>query len=81
MSDQIIQEEKWSYVLFSRNNDWFLTFLAGGVVELDATVRLLPDEIQRIQAGTLSASVLVERFKKDTSLTSDRRLNQPVWPQ
>ena len=46
----IIAEKPWSYVVFSNGNETLLTLMAGGVMEVDYTVRLGEDEVQRIRA-------------------------------
>jgi hypothetical protein len=81
MSDEIISEERWSYVLFSRKGEWLLTFLSGGPVEVDHTVRLSYDEIQKLRSGTLAASALILRLKSDPESYSSRELQPPIWPQ
>ena len=38
--NEVLAEEPWSYILFRQGRTYLLTYLSGGVVELDYTVEL-----------------------------------------
>lgn len=77
----VIAEKAWSYVLFDNGEDWILTFLIGGVVEIDVSVRLSNDEIAMIKADSTYVEILLASIKKNRSAFADREINPPVWPK
>ncbi|ADQ68827.1 hypothetical protein C499_05870 [Halogeometricum borinquense DSM 11551] len=77
---RVLDRKRYSYVLLARDGEWILTFLLGGPVERDVSVRLTPVEITAIEAGDSSAADLVEKFSADLSATEDRQITPTVWP-
>ncbi|MFT6430255.1 MAG: hypothetical protein ACJAXR_001824 [Halopseudomonas sp.] len=77
---KIISEQAWSYVLFDNGTHWILTFLLGGPVEIDVSVRLEDDEIMKIKQDGSFLSQLLEKFKANRSHYRDREVRPPVWP-
>ena len=80
MTVRVIAEKPWSYVLFERGNDWILTLLIGGVVEVDVSVRLAPDEIEAIRANRLHVEDIVAKIKQKRDAFAEREINPPIWP-
>lgn len=61
---KIIKEKKWSYILMEDDRGWILTYMIGGAVEIDISVLLSSEEVNKIQDGVLEVEDLVEYFKK-----------------
>jgi hypothetical protein len=80
MTAHVIAEKPWSYVLFEDRGVWILTLLIGGVVEIDVSVRLAPDEVEAIKSGQLRIEDLVARVKRQRGAFAAREINPPVWP-
>nr|WP_314862451.1 hypothetical protein [uncultured Undibacterium sp.] len=77
---QILAEKKWSYVLMDDGIDWILTFLIGGVVETDLSIRLTAEEILKIKNNAAFLDILVETGRTDRAAFANREINPPVWP-
>ncbi|MBZ6497010.1 hypothetical protein [Natrinema longum] len=77
---RVLDRKRYSYVLLARDGEWILTFLLGGPVARDVSVRLTPTEVTAIEAGDSSAADLVEKFRADSSPSEDRRITPAVWP-
>lgn len=73
---KIISEEKFSYYLLEDETDgeWYLTFMSGGVFEVDICVQLNSDEIQSIKSDSGKIKELLRSFMADSSLYKDRRV-------
>jgi hypothetical protein len=77
---QVVIEKKWSYVLFDDGKGWILTYLIGGVVEIDVSVRLTAQERSLIEADPSSVERLVEAMKQSRREFASREIKPPVWP-
>jgi len=77
---RVLDRQPYSYVLLARDGEWILTFLLGGPVERDVSVRLTPAEVTAIEDGESSATDLVETVRADLSAYDDRRIRPTVWP-
>ena len=77
---RVLDRKPYSYVLLERDDEWVLTFLLGGPVERDASVRLTAGEIRAIEDGEKSAGELVDTFRGSLSAYEDRRITPPVRP-
>jgi hypothetical protein len=77
---RVLARKTYSYVLLSREGEWILTFLVGGAVMRDVSVRLTDEERHALAAGDCSPDALVERFAADEEAYGDRRVTPAVWP-
>lgn len=73
---RVLNEEKFSYYLLEDELDgaWYLTFMSGGVFEVDICVRLVGEEIEKIKRDQGNIKKLVRSFMDDRSLYFDRRV-------
>jgi hypothetical protein len=76
--ERIVVEERWRFVVFERAGSYFATFLSGGVVDVDRSVRLTESEVAALNNGT-SAKALIEQFRANPDAIAERLLNPPVW--
>lgn len=76
----VVAEKKWSYVLLDDGKGWVLTYLVGGVVEVDVSVRLTEQERDLIKADPANVEKLVETMKQHRRDFANREINPPVWP-
>lgn len=76
----VLDKEPYSYVLLERGEELILTFLLGGPVERDVSVRLTDAERDALEAGESSAAELVEEFRADNSAYEGRNISPTVWP-
>jgi hypothetical protein len=79
--ESVICEKKWSHVVFHHGESVFLTFLIGGVVEIDYTIQLTESEIEAINMNNNFALELINRFHEDSNLLNSRKLPCPIWPK
>ena len=77
---RVLDRKPYSYVLLERDGEWILTFLLGGPVERDVSVRLTDAEIAAIEADDTSAADLVRQFTADRSTYEGRNITPTVWP-
>jgi len=77
---RVLDSEPYSYILLERGEEWILTFLLGGPIERDVSVRLTDTEIAAVEAGDSSAADIVETFRADSSTYEGRRIMPTVWP-
>ncbi|MFC7072878.1 hypothetical protein ACFQJ7_13615 [Halovenus rubra] len=77
---QVLDRKRYSYLLLETDGEWILTFLLGGPIERDVSVRLTPAEITAIEDGDASAADLVERFRAESSAYEGRQVTPTVWP-
>ncbi|ELZ95857.1 hypothetical protein C440_06192 [Haloferax mucosum ATCC BAA-1512] len=77
---RVLDRKRYSYVLLACDGEVILTFLLGGPIERDVSVRLTSAEVTAIEAGDSSAADLVEKFSADRSTYEDRRVIPTVWP-
>jgi hypothetical protein len=78
---KVIAEHAWSYVLIDTGTDWILTYLIGGVVEIDVSIRLSQDEIAKIQENPSYLEILLDAAKTNRVAYASREIHPPVWPQ
>lgn len=76
----IIVHEPWSYVLFEENGEQIVTFMVGGSVEKDFSVRLSQSEIDLQKQDRGFVERLVTRLTKNPEQLHARRLKKAVWP-
>lgn len=76
----IIIEKPWSYVVFMNGDEPMLTLMAGGVMELDYTIRLGEDEMLGIREQPDSVAELVQSLLNDRVALVSRALAVAVWP-
>lgn len=71
---KIISEEKFSYSLLEDEADgeWYLTFMSGGVFDVDICVFLILEEVLSIKSDLSKAKDLVRSFMDDRSLYTDK---------
>ncbi|MBY0574883.1 MAG: hypothetical protein K2P84_14480 [Undibacterium sp.] len=60
---KVLAEKSWSYVLMDDGTDWILTFLIGGVVEIDVSIRLTAEEISMIKENPACLDTIVDAAK------------------
>lgn len=77
---KILAEKPWSYVLMENGEDWILTYLIGGVVEIDVSLRLNRDEIAMIQDNPSYLETLVAAAKMNRASYASREIHPTVWP-
>jgi hypothetical protein len=77
----VIAEQAWSYVLFDDGKGWVLTFLIGGVVEVDVSVRLNSAEIEAIKTDSAAIKPLLASMQSNRAAYADREIRPPVWPK
>ncbi|WP_049896416.1 hypothetical protein [Natrialba chahannaoensis] len=76
---RVLERKPYSYILLDRDGEWILTFLLGGPIERDVSVRLTLVEVTAIEDGDSSAEDLVETFRADPSVYEDRQVTPTVW--
>lgn len=77
---RVVAEKKWAYVVVDDGQGWILTYLIGGVIEVDISVRLTDEEADLIKLDPANVENLVEMMKKHRSAFSSREINPPIWP-
>jgi hypothetical protein len=77
---KVIAEQAWSYVLMDNGTDWILTYLIGGVVEIDVSIRLSTEEITKIQENPNYLEILLDAAKTNRAAYASREIHPPVWP-
>ena len=77
---KVIFEEAYSYLLVQDGDDWYLTFVTGGPVELDICVKLDEDEIARVSGSQIETARLAQEFQQDRSRFKGRRVVPSVIP-
>lgn len=80
MSERVICESAYEYVLFERSGAWLLTFMLGGVIETDVSVEMLPAEIEKQKSNPEYVKQLVHELKINPDLLGARRISPSVWP-
>jgi hypothetical protein len=78
---KVLAEKPWSHVLMDNGTDWILTYLIGGVVEIDVSIRLSKDEITKIQENPNYLEILLDAAKTNRVAYASREIHPPVWPQ
>lgn len=76
----IICEEPWTHVVFRFGEATYLTFLTGGVAEMEHSVQLSEFEELAIKANSAFASELVLRLNSNQKELHERELPSPIWP-
>ncbi len=79
--DTVLAESRWNYVAFSRDGVSYLTFLLGGAVERDATVKLTASEVNELARSPEVLVSLVRKLKADADSLRTRALAEPIWPE
>lgn len=77
---KVLAEKPWSHVLMDNGTDWILTYLIGGVVETDVSIRLSKEEIAKIQEDPRYLETLVDAAKTNRVTYASREIHPPVWP-
>ncbi len=80
---RVLSEEKFSYYLLEDESDgvWYLTFMSGGVFEVDICVKLLDEEIEKIKRDEGNIKKIVRSFMDDSSLYENRRVIPSKRPE
>lgn len=81
MSDRIISESAYDYVLFERAGTWLLTLMVGGPVETDVTVKATPAEVARLKSDPEYVRQLVRELQLNPRLLGQKSINPAVWPK
>jgi hypothetical protein len=81
VSDRIISESAYEYVLFESAGALFLTFMVGGVIETDVTVQATPAEVAKLTSEPEYVRQLVRELQLNPTLLAQRRINPSVWPK
>lgn len=77
---EIICEESFNYIVFKNNQGAYLTFLIGGPVEFDYTVKLTNEEAAAISSNFSLASEMVQGLKENKIKLQQRKLKSALWP-
>jgi hypothetical protein len=77
---KIIQEVRFHYVLMEDADEWYLTFMSGGPVEIDFCVKLNSDEVRRIKNNSQAVESIISDLKADTDTLMQRRVVPSIWP-
>lgn len=77
---RVIDKRPYSYILFEADADWVLTFLLGGPMELDVSVKLTEGEVERINEDQNFIDKLISNLKKDKSHCESRKIVPAIWP-
>ena len=80
MTQRIIVQQPWSYVLFEERGDYILTFLISGTVDGDFSVKLTPAEIDLQKQDQGYVERLMRRLVNNRNELYGRCLLQAVWP-
>lgn len=80
MTQRIIVQQPWSYVLFEERGDYILTFLVGGSADGDFSIKLSPAEIELQQQDQSYVERLMRRLVNNRNELYGRCLLQAVWP-
>lgn len=78
---KVLAEKRCSYVLMDDGTNWILTFLIGGVVEIDVSIRLTAEEISMIKENPAYLDNLVDAARNKRAAYANREINPPVWPK
>jgi hypothetical protein len=77
---EVLAAKPWSYALMDNGNDWILTYLIGGVAEIDVSMRLNKEEIAMIQDNPNYLETLVEAARTNRATYASREIYPTVWP-
>jgi len=77
---KIIKEEKWHYIWMEDAGEQYLTFMSGGPVEIDYSVKLTPAELQRIEKDPQAIDALIRELLSDHGKLLQRRIVPSKWP-
>jgi hypothetical protein len=83
---RVIKEVRWSYVLVEDEGELFLTFMSGGVFEVDFCVELTAEERRRIEVSDAddvdgaAIEALVDELLSDRDELHRRRIVPSKWP-
>ena len=80
MADRVIAEERWSHVLFQRDSAYLLTFLSGGPVEVDHTIRLPEALALSVAHHPDQLGSLVEQCRGGSLPVGAEPYGSPAWP-
>jgi hypothetical protein len=80
MTQRIIVREPWSYVLFEEQGEFILTFLMGGTVDSEFSVKLTEAEIELQRQDRTYVERLMRRLAGNRDELYGRCLLQAVWP-
>lgn len=74
----IIYQKAYSYSLYNYNDTWYLTYLTGGPLESGVSIKLTPNEIERVKGDQSELEVLIKEFKSNSSLYEGREISPVV---
>ncbi len=77
---EIIFEEPWSYVVFDCGEAVYLTFITGGVCEVDHSIQLTESEKLAVIANPAFAAEIIRRLNSNQQELFARVLPSPIWP-
>jgi hypothetical protein len=80
MTQRIIVREPWSYVLFEEEGEFILTFLMGGTVDSEFSVKLTEAEIEMQKQDRTYVERMMRRLTSNRDELYGRCLLQAVWP-
>lgn len=78
-TDRILAEGPLHFVVLERAGSCFATFLGGGPVEVDNTVRLAEFEMAGLKDPGFPKA-LIESLRANTDALSPRLINPAFWP-
>jgi hypothetical protein len=76
----VIAEEPWNFTVFHRDNEWVITYLRGGIVDVPVSIRLLPEEVSAIRSDSSVAKPLADKMRSNRPEYADREIHPAVWP-
>ncbi|MDG9670418.1 hypothetical protein ONV78_21955 [Hahella sp. CR1] len=78
---KLIFQEAYFYMLMQDEENWYLTFLSGGVGIYDTSVKLNEQEIARVRDNQVAAGQLAREFLQDSTLYQGRRIMPSIYPK
>ena len=77
----IIAEKPWSYVIFQDGEQFYITLILGGVIDIDVTIQLTSDDVATIEGYSASADMLADKIRRDIEKFRNRQIIPPIWPR
>ena len=80
MTDVVLAEERYSYVLFRRAEEHLLTYLSGGPIGVVGTVGLSPELASDLSKSSEQLRALVQSLLSSHFPPGVVRLPSSTWP-
>jgi len=78
---EIIEETPWHFALFKERGSLFITYMIGNDLNEPVTIELNSSEIEALEAGSVQAAQLAERFRRHRHKYRQREIDLLNVPQ